>query len=407
MSNNMSGCTSDEYGNRMTAMGGGCKHLNAIEKAYEGWLSGCNVVRVMSTQTFKLFPIEQPCNGIQALQIPFPSGAPTRQQSTSQSNGNVTLRSYYLEYRNGTGMDTGLATGVYVHLDGTPQPAANGPRTFQLDMEPASTGGNSFNAMSVGQTFSDPAGGVSFTVNSQDATGASVTVTVATIGNNTCLDGTTLNGAGPTECGSGPTGGAGGMGGTAGMGGRAGAGGMGGRAGGGAGGMAGRAGGGPGGGMNGGAGGVAGGAGSAAGGLGGAAGGMLGGAAGFDPGGAAGSAGAPGGAGGAAGVATGGAAGIATGGTTTGGTGPVTGGTGTITGGTGPAGAAGASAGTGTTPPPSGAAPATADDEGGCGCRVAGTSGEQPTRSGSFALVALALGAMVARRRRRAEREML
>ena len=374
LSNDMQGCTSSEYGNPMTVMGGGCRHLNAIEKWYEGWLLQCNGVRVMSTQTFTLHPIETACNGIQALQIPFPSGAPQRQQLTSQSNGNVTLANYYLEYRNGTGMDTGLAQGVYVHLaPNVPMPNQNGPRTFLLDMQPS---GNGFQAMTVGQTFSDPAGGVSFTVNSQDATSASVTVTVSTSGNNTCIDGTTLTGSGPTTCGSG---GAGGMGGTGGMGGM---GGMGGRGGAGAGGRGG-AGGTAGAGLGGAPGGAAGAAGSgtAGGGVGGALGGAGGiaGAGGFA---VAGSAGAP-----VGGVATGGAAGsFATGGSagvsTAGGT--------STTGGSAGVGTAGTA----------GSAPDTGDD-GGCGCRVAGASDSPMRSAGSLALLGIALGAMLARRRRR------
>jgi VCBS repeat-containing protein len=378
LSNNMSGCTSSEYGNPMTVMGGGCRHLNAIEKWYEGWLLQCNGVRVNSTQTFTLFPISQACNGIQVLQVPFPANAPQRQQSTSQSNGNVTLTNYYLEYRNGTGMDSGLASGVYVHLAGNvPAANQNGPRTFLLDMQPS---GNGFQAMTVGQTFSDPAGGVSFTVNSQDATSANVTVTVSTTGNNTCIDGTTLSGSGPTTCGSGGMGGMGGMGGTAGMAGmagRGGAAGAGGRGGAGAGGRGGA------GGAPGGAAGAAGAAGS----------GVAGGGAGGTNAGA-------GGVGGSAGAGIAGAAGAPTGGVATGGTGgsaptggiagaSPTGGTSTTGGGAG-SGTAG-TAGTG----------GGSEDDGGCGCRVPGRS-ENPVRSaGSLALVAVALGAMAARRRRR------
>ncbi|HZL19243.1 MAG TPA: hypothetical protein VFG23_16025 [Polyangia bacterium] len=67
--NDTTSCTSNEYGNPMTVMGGGCGHLNAVEKWYDGYLLGCNAVKVKSTTTFTLLPIEIPCNGIQALQI--------------------------------------------------------------------------------------------------------------------------------------------------------------------------------------------------------------------------------------------------------------------------------------------------------------------------------------------------
>jgi MYXO-CTERM domain-containing protein len=394
LSNDMSGCTSSEYGSQITVMGGGCRHLNAIEKWYEGWLLQCNGVRVTSSATFTLFPIEIPCNGIQVLQIPFPSGAPTRQTRTDQSgNTPITLRNYYLELRASTGLDTGMTPGVYVHVAGdVPGPSSNGPRTFLLDMVPSS---QAFNPMTAGQMYSDPAGGVSFTVNSFDANSASVTVTVSTTGGNTCIGGGALQGTGPTTCGSGGMGGMGGMGGAggAGAGGKAGAGGAGGKGGaGGAGGGAGTTGGGAGGvagataGSGGAAGGFAGGAGIAGGGAGGLAGGGAGGAS----GGAAGAAGAViGGAAGAAGASAG-AGGAAAG---------AAGAAGTSTSGSAGAAPTGGAAGAGVILPTGNGV---AEDEPGCGCRVAGGSESTPVRrAGSLAFVALALGAMIGRRRKR------
>src|SRR6185312_16120709 len=117
-----------------------------------GYFGGCNGVRVKASGTFTLLPIETPCNGIQALQIPFPAGAPTRTTTTSQSNGNVTVRFYYLELRGGQGLDNGLKGGVYVHVASEiPTATQNGPRTFLLDMNPATT--NAFDPMTAGQTF--------------------------------------------------------------------------------------------------------------------------------------------------------------------------------------------------------------------------------------------------------------
>jgi MYXO-CTERM domain-containing protein len=106
-------------------------------------------------------------------------------------------------------MDTGMKTGVYVHAaPDIPAPTQNGVRTFLLDMNPATT---AWDPMTVGQTFTDPAGGVSFTLNSADTNSASVTVTITGgTGNNTCVDNTTLVGSGPATCGSGPDGGTGG-----------------------------------------------------------------------------------------------------------------------------------------------------------------------------------------------------
>jgi MYXO-CTERM domain-containing protein len=207
ISNQTSSCTSNEYGNPMTVMGGGCRHLNAVEKWYSGYFGGCNAVRVRASGTFTLLPIETPCNGIQVLQIPFPAAAPARTTSTSQSNGNVTVGFYYLELRSSIGLDTGMRTGVYVHVaQDIPTATQNGPRTFLLDMNPAN---NAFDPMSAGQMFADPTGGVSFQVMSVDANQATIQVTIAnSTGGNTCLDSSPLAGSGPASCGvAGGTGG--------------------------------------------------------------------------------------------------------------------------------------------------------------------------------------------------------
>ena len=82
IANDTSTCTSNEYGNPMTVMGGGCRHLISVEKWYSGFFQGCNAVKVKTSGTFTLLPIEIPCNGIQALQIPLPAGAPKRTTTT-------------------------------------------------------------------------------------------------------------------------------------------------------------------------------------------------------------------------------------------------------------------------------------------------------------------------------------
>jgi hypothetical protein len=214
LTDDTSTCTSSEYGNPMTVMGGGCRDFDAIEKWYSQWLSGCNGARINQSGTYTLFPLETACGGIQALQIPFPAGAAVRTTTTDQSNGAVTLKDYYLELRSSVGVDTGLKGGVYVYVaPEIPAATKTGPRTFLLDMNPSTT---AFDPMTAGQTFTDPAGGVSFTVNSFDATQASITVTITGgTGANTCIDGSTLSGSGPTSCaasstGSGGAGGAGG-----------------------------------------------------------------------------------------------------------------------------------------------------------------------------------------------------
>lgn len=385
MPNDPSSCSGTEYGSRISPMGGACLHLNAFDKWYQtGFFGGCNGVRVPGSGTFTLLPIEIPCDGVQALNIPM-----TQARSMRNSSGNAVMVSrYYLELRTKRGLDNKSAIPgprVFVHA-GPDIRMANQSSTFNwvLDMDPSTSG---FDGMDVGDSFTDPAGGVSFTVTAMDNDRATITVNNPNgSGSPTCMDNTAFTAPGPTSCGT-PTGGTGGMGGMAGTGG----GGMGGTAGrGGMGGMAGR------GGMAG-IGGMAG-AGGAAAGQGGVAG--LGGA----PGGAAGAAGLAGsgglvvgGAGGAPGAGSGGApvagAGISgtagIGGSGIAGSAPGTGGA--------VAGAAGTGAGAGAVPGTALPEEQVAEDPG-CGCRTV------PSNRGSAAWWALSLFGLAWFRRRRAGR---
>ena len=85
-------CTHSEYGDPYDPMGGGCRHMNAWQKTYQGWTQGCNMVRVRSSGTFTLLPLELPCDGAQVLQIPMPK---TRMfmRSGGGGNGRRTTRS--------------------------------------------------------------------------------------------------------------------------------------------------------------------------------------------------------------------------------------------------------------------------------------------------------------------------
>jgi MYXO-CTERM domain-containing protein len=384
MPDNPSSCTASEYGSRISPMGGACLHLNAFDKWYQGIFGRCNGVRVPSTGTFTLLPIEIPCDGVQALQIPMPK---TRSFSNGGS-GAVTLSRYYLELRTKRGLDDKSAIAgpsVWVHVAGD-FGAANRSSTFDwvLDMNPSTS---AFDGMTVGQTYDDPAGGVSFTVQAMDNDHATINVSIANgSGSPTCMDGTAFTAPGPTSCGT-STGGTGGMGGmgAGGMGGRGGAG-MGGRGGmTGTGGAAGRAGapaGGMGGAPQGGSGGiggdgVAGTPGGGAAGLGGTGGSLIAGGGGLP---AAGSAGAAVTGGAGAGVSGSAGAGISG-----------TGGSATATGGS-VAGGAGPAAGTGPGP----VAAAEPIEDPGCGCRTV------PSNRASSTLWGLALIGLGLMRRRRA-----
>jgi MYXO-CTERM domain-containing protein len=361
MPDDPSECEGTEYGSRISPMGGACLHLNAYDKWYQGFFGGCNGVRVPSTGVFTLLPIEIPCDGVQALNIPMPKSRVFRNTS---GNRDTTISRYYLELRTKRGLDNKSAIPgprVFVHVVGdVPQPTQTATFDWVLDMVPETEG---YDGMNVGQTFTDPAGGVSFTVQAMDNDRATIAVNIANgSGSPTCMDNTTFVAPGPSTCGTGGMGGMGGMAGTGGMGGASGAG-MGGVPGAGMGGM-------PGAGTAGMAGGMVGGAGS-----------------GGDAGG--------GGLGGMPSAGSGGA--------------PVTGGAGAgISGsaGAGISGSGGSSAGVAGAPTVAGAAGsgpifdpvgpgAIVDDPSGCGCRTA-----RPAR-GASALWAFSLVALGLLRRRR------
>jgi hypothetical protein len=232
-------CTNSEYGDRFDPMGNGCRHMNAWQKAYQGWFGGCNGVRVTNSGTFNLVPYEPSCSGVQFLQVKAPK---TRTYMRPAGGGGAAttenLNFYYLELRtpvdfDGTlGNTSALSARVLVHVaDDLHTRTQRGVHPFILDMTPATTGQNGFSdaALAVGQSFSDPAGGLTITNMATSNTGATIQVTyTAGSGDPTCLDGTVFAPPGPgvESCsasapatGAGGTTGAGGRGGTTGTGG--------------------------------------------------------------------------------------------------------------------------------------------------------------------------------------------
>ena len=257
------GCTDSEYGDRFDPMGGGCRHMNAWQMQYQGWFGGCNGVRITNTGTFTLLPFEPQCNGVQFLQIAMPKSRPyNRPAGGGSSGGTDTLTSYYVELRTPVDFDgtlaansTALTARVLIHAGAAPRTRTQtGIHTYLLDMNPATTGSSGLNdaGLSVGQTFNDPAGGLTITNMAMSNSQATIQVTYTNgSGAPTCLDSTTFSPPGPSDCsmtgtggtgGSTGTGGRGGTTGTAGTGGTTGSGGRGGTtgAGGSTGGAAGR-----------------------------------------------------------------------------------------------------------------------------------------------------------------------
>jgi hypothetical protein len=130
-------CEHIEYGDPFDPMGFGCGHMNAPQKTFMGWLSGCNVVNTTSSGTFNLMPFELPCDGPQALT--FPSFA--------------TARSYWLEYRSAQGVFHGPPInlrGVVVHHLAEFE-APGSPSPYYVDL------------LQEGESFEDPDGVVTFT----------------------------------------------------------------------------------------------------------------------------------------------------------------------------------------------------------------------------------------------------
>jgi uncharacterized protein (TIGR03382 family) len=199
-------CTHSEYGDSFDPMGrGGCKHMNSFQKAYVGWLGKCNVAEVTTSGTYTLLPIELPCDGIQALQIPMPKSRPFFRSGGGGGSGVTELTHYYIELRAPHGIDRQLMPQVQIRASGDTRMANQRPtHTWFLDMSPAM----GQQGLQVGGTFTDPAGEMKFTVESLDAKQATVRVEIpgTTPGAATCLDGTMLNapGPGPESCSAGP-----------------------------------------------------------------------------------------------------------------------------------------------------------------------------------------------------------
>ncbi|HVR62369.1 MAG TPA: MYXO-CTERM sorting domain-containing protein, partial [Polyangia bacterium] len=193
-------CVVSEYGNPYTPMGHGCHDLDVYEKWYEGWLDGCNGVRVTSSGTFTLLPIEAgPCGGIQTLQIPMPPAKRTVLDPAKSLT--VDLKNYYVELREPLGIfDSNLKPTVLVYAaDDVPSRTVRNSWSYLLDMDPRTP---AFDGLAMGQTFTDPAGGVSITLVSLD--GGKATIKVDIQGGAgaapTCIDGTTLTAPGPQSC---------------------------------------------------------------------------------------------------------------------------------------------------------------------------------------------------------------
>jgi MYXO-CTERM domain-containing protein len=206
-------CTASEYGDLYDPMGSGCRHMNVWQKDYQGWFGGCNGVTVQSSGTFTILPIEQACDGVQFLKIVSPKVRMFNRPAAGGGGATVeTFSHYYVELRTPQDFDgmlgnkTALAPQVLLHVGGDARGRTQrGLHTFLLDTTPATTGRAGFSdaALGVGKSFSDPAGGLTITVQAVSATQATINVDMpgGTMGP-TCTDGSafTAPGPGPESC---------------------------------------------------------------------------------------------------------------------------------------------------------------------------------------------------------------
>jgi hypothetical protein len=175
--------------------------MNGVQKAYQDWLAGCNVIKVTESGTFTINPLESACDGPQLLQIPFP-------QPRAYGNAGI-LTSYYLELRAPVGYrDRKLSPQVLVMVANDVREARfTGNNNWLLDMTPE-TKKLGDEGLPVGKPFQDALpGGPKFTLLSVDATRAVIQVELAgkpgeagKPGKAVCSDSTEYNPAAAAQC---------------------------------------------------------------------------------------------------------------------------------------------------------------------------------------------------------------
>jgi hypothetical protein len=172
-------CTSSDYGDSFDTMGSSSYHYNAYQKERLGWLGYDIMPPITPIKTdgvYWISPYQANTNDPKALKI-FKS---------VDSSGRRTY--YYIEARRAIGFDAGLASnsnvmnGVLIHL-GT---ESSGNSSYLLDMTPGTSSWTD-PALTLGQTYSDPDAGVTFTVLSVDNSGAMVSVTFTGGGTASCV----------------------------------------------------------------------------------------------------------------------------------------------------------------------------------------------------------------------------
>lgn len=167
-------CTVKTYGDVADAMGsGGTAHFNAAQKETLGWLGAAGqpaITGVTASGRYTIAPMAGAGSGTKALRIP---------RGIDPDTGR--MNHYYVEYRQPVGFDASLAqvgnltNGVLVHTGGIDQ------TPLLLDMTPGSIATSTFDdagdgALAVGRRYADASAGISITLVSHDASGATVDV---------------------------------------------------------------------------------------------------------------------------------------------------------------------------------------------------------------------------------------
>jgi M6 family metalloprotease-like protein len=179
-----SNCTVEEYGDILDTMGGvqpSSPHYNAFQKERLGWLNygaSPTITTVQTSGTYTINTYELGGPGPKALKI---------LKSTDPTTGAKTW--YYVESRQALGFDAFISNessqnetnGVLVHI-GTDNDGNTGDL---LDMTPATPSYYWWfdPSLAVGQSFEDPAAGLTLTTSWVTSTGAAVTVQFTATGN--------------------------------------------------------------------------------------------------------------------------------------------------------------------------------------------------------------------------------
>lgn len=168
-----SNCTTNDYGDMFDLMGGAnSAHFNVFQKERLGWInSGTNppITTVNAPGNYWMDGYAQGTLNPKGLKV---------LKSTDPTTGIKTW--YYIERRTPFGFDSfvtgnqNISSGVLVRIGSE----SSGQETYLLDMTPATASWYD-PALTVGQSFTDPAARVSITTVSADSNGALVNVALA------------------------------------------------------------------------------------------------------------------------------------------------------------------------------------------------------------------------------------